>query len=214
MTAQGEMIGILHVQAHSGMGLERLEQTALTAAARIGMVLVNLRLKERLTFQSLRDPLTGLFNRRYMEVTFGRELRRAIRDRSPLGVVTLAVDHYEHIKKVYGSETGDAVLKEVGAYLQANVRGEDIVCRMEGEEFNVILPKASLEITNRRAEQFRKGIAELVIAHIGQSIGPVSVSAGTAGFPEHGSGTEAIFKAAEAALQRAKREGFDRVVSA
>lgn len=214
MTAHGETIGILHIRAGQGSALEQSEQTAQAASARIAMVLANLRLQERLSTQAIRDPLTGLFNRRYMEVTCEREMRRAIRDGNSLGVVMLDIDHFQHFNDIHGWDLGNAILKEIGAYLQSNVRGEDIVCRMGGEEFVVILPRATLEIANRRADQFRIGIGELRIAQIGQTIGPICVSAGTAGFPEHGPSVEAIFKAAESALRKAKSEGGDRVAAA
>jgi diguanylate cyclase (GGDEF)-like protein/PAS domain S-box-containing protein len=214
MIAHGETIGILHVQARSGMGLDRLEQLAGRTSLRIAMVLPNLRLKEILSVQAIRDPLTGLFNRHYMEVTFERELRRAIRDQNSLGVIMMGIDHFKHFGELHGPELSETILKEVGAFLQSNVRGEDIVCRMGEEEFVVILPRAALEITNRRAEQFRKGIADLRIAHIGLKIGPISVSAGAAGYPEHGTSPEEIFKAVDGALRRSQSQGCDQVVVA
>jgi diguanylate cyclase (GGDEF)-like protein len=149
-----------------------------------------------------------------MEETLERELRRAERRKVPLGIIMFDLDHFKKFNDTFGHAAGDIVLRETGAFLRASVRAEDIACRYGGEEFVVILPEAPLDDTLKRAEQLREGIKQLQVRYRDQTLGAVTVSLGVAVFPEHGSTTEAIMKAADAALYRAKTEGRDRVVAA
>ena len=121
----------------------------MTVAEHIALSLANLKLHETLRSQSIRDPLTGLFNRRYMEESLEREMRRASRGRHPVGIIMLDLDHFKQFNDAFGHDAGDALLREVGAVLQRSIRGEDIACRYGGEEFTLILPEASL--ARRRA---------------------------------------------------------------
>lgn len=221
MMAQGETLGILHLQSRqSGPSQTREElaavmtsqqQLAATLAGHIALALANLKLREALRQQAIRDPLTGLFNRRYMEETLERELRRAERRQAPLGIIMFDLDHFKKFNDTFGHAAGDIVLREIGAFLQTHVRAEDIACRLGGEEFIVILPEASLEDTLKRAEQLREGVKQLQVRYHDQALGAVTVSLGVAVFPEHGSTAEATLQVADAALYRAKREGRDRV---
>jgi diguanylate cyclase (GGDEF)-like protein/PAS domain S-box-containing protein len=214
MTAQGETLAVMHIQAQPGQQVERLEEQSSPVAVRIALALANLRLRETLRMQSIRDPLTGLFNRRYMEETLERELHRAARHKNPLGVLMVDIDYFKRFNDTFGHEIGDALLQELGAFLRANVRSEDVPCRYGGEEFIVILPEASLEDTHKRAVQLRQGLTGMKLQRRGQSIGPITVSQGIAGFPDHGASAGQILQAADAALYRAKRGGRDRVVVA
>jgi len=172
------------------------------------------RLREILRNQSIRDPLTGLFNRRYMEETLEREVRRARRGTRPMGVLMLDLDRFKQLNDTSGHEAGDAFLREMGELLQRSLRREDIACRYGGEEFVVVLPDASLEDARRRAEQIREAIKMLRISSQGAIVGPLTASIGVAGFPDHGLSGETLVRAADTALYRAKREGRDRVVVA
>ena len=214
MTGQGETLGVMHIQAQPGLAVEQLEAQSTPLAARVALALANLRLRETLRSQSIRDPLTSLFNRRYMEETLGRELHRAARHKNPLGVLMIDIDHFKRFNDTFGHDVGDAFLQEFGAFLRANVRSEDVPCRYGGEEFIVILPEASLEDTYKRATQLRDGLSGMKLQRRGQSIGPITVSQGVAGFPDHGASAVQILQAADAALYRAKRGGRDRVVVA
>lgn len=224
MMAQGETLGVLHLQS-SKPNPKRSEeeqetfaasqqQLAVTLAEHIALALANLKLRESLRNQAIRDPLTGLFNRRYMEETLERELRRAERRKAPLGVIMLDLDHFKRFNDTFGHAAGDIILREIGTFLQAHIRVEDIACRYGGEEFLIIFPEASLDDTLKRAEQLREGIKQLQVHYRDQMLGVVTVSLGVAAFPTHGSTSEAIMKAADAALYRAKAEGRDRVVVA
>jgi len=216
MMAQGEAQGILHLVRQEGQGrlTEAKEQLAITVAGQIALALANLRLHESLKVQSIRDPLTGLFNRRYMEESLERELRRAVRGQHSLGVIMLDLDHFKHFNDTFGHEAGDMLLHTLSKFLQTRLRGEDIACRYGGEEFILILVEASPEIARQRAEELRLGVKELQTVLHERLLGTITISAGTANFPEHGSSAEELMRAADAALYTAKAQGRDRVVSA
>jgi diguanylate cyclase (GGDEF)-like protein/PAS domain S-box-containing protein len=162
--------------------------------------------------QSIRDHVTGLFNRRYMEETLERELHRASRKKLPLGVIMLDVDDFKRFNDTYGHAVGDAILRELGKFLIGHVREEDIACRYGGDEFTIVMPDASRLVTLERAELICEYAKQLNLQSDGQTLDPVSLSLGVAVFPEHGPSTIAILKAADEALYRAKREGGGQVV--
>jgi diguanylate cyclase (GGDEF)-like protein len=187
---------------------------AVTVAEQFALALANLRLRETLRGQSIRDPLTGLFNRRYMEETLDRELSRAARERRPLSVILLDIDRFKHFNDTFGHEAGDTVLASLGALLRGASRAGDVACRYGGEEFVLILPAASLADAQRRAEEIREAIRGLRVTHNGRPLEAVRCSMGVAAFPEHGEVGGALLRAADAALYRAKREGRDQVILA
>lgn len=215
MMGQGETLGLLYLSVSDPEKLtEAKQQLAHTVAEHIALAIANLKLRESLHDRSIRDPLTGLFNRRYLEESLERELRRAEKNNHSVGIMMLDVDRFKSFNDTHGHEAGDTVLRELGLFLRNNVRGGDIACRYGGEELTLILPEASLEVTLQRAEQIRHGIKHLNVRHDSQSLGAVTVSIGVASFPEHGrSGTDVI-QAADRALYGAKELGRDRVVSA
>jgi diguanylate cyclase (GGDEF)-like protein len=221
MTAQGETLGVFTLASatlasdtdenEEGRGeAERL--FAATVAEHVALALANLRLRETLKSQSIRDPLTGLFNRRYIEETLERELRRAERRQAPVSIVMFDIDHFKRFNDTHGHLAGDALLRALGEFLQANFRGEDIVCRYGGEEFVLILPEAPMEATARRAEVLRERVKVLHVPHRGALLGGVTLSLGIAEFPRHGATTETLLRAADAALYQAKSGGRDRVI--
>jgi two-component system, cell cycle response regulator len=167
--------------------------------------------REALRTQAIRDPLTGLFNRRYMGEALERELRRAEHGGLMVSMVMLDVDHFKRFNDVSGHQAGDDVLMRVGSLLQARTRREDIACRYGGEEFLVILPGAPLEAARRRAEELRRVIREMTLEYQGRVLGRISASAGVACSPEHGTTTDDLLRAADTALYRAKELGRDRV---
>ena len=164
--------------------------------------------------QSVRDHLTGLFNRRYMEETLERELLRASRRGLSLGILMLDVDDFKRFNDTRGHAAGDAVLRELGNLLLNHVRGEDVTSRYGGDEFIIVLPDALKEATLERAERLSEHARHLIIQFEGQPLEQITLSIGIAVFPEHGSTSEALFGAVDAALYRSKREGKGRVVAA
>ena len=164
--------------------------------------------------QSVRDHLTGLFNRRYMEETLERELLRAARKQLSLGIIMLDVDDLKRFNDTWGHAAGDEILRELGSLLLRQVRAEDIACRYGGDEFVIVLPDASREVTRERAELICECAGLFHLQFEGQSLAAVTISLGVAVFPEHGSTSTAILRAVDAALYRAKHEGRSRVVVA
>jgi diguanylate cyclase (GGDEF)-like protein len=168
----------------------------------------------RLRELSIRDSLTGLFNRRYLEEVLALELIRAVRKQYPIGIIMADIDHFKRFNDTHGHAVGDAVLVQVGNLLRTHVRSSDVTCRYGGEEFILILPEASREITQIRAEQMREDARQLHVHYEDQTLEAVTLSLGVAIFPDHGSTIDALFGAADTALYNAKRDGRDRVVVA
>src|SRR5512142_566410 len=162
--------------------------------------------------QSVRDHLTGLFNRRYLEETLERELLRAIRKQLSLGVIMLDVDNLKQFNDTWGHAAGDEILRELGSLLLRQIRGEDIACRYGGDEFILTLPDASREVTGERAEQICDYAKRFHLQIDGQDLAPVTLSLGVAVSPEHGVTSTGILRAVDAALYRAKHEGRSRIV--
>ena len=215
MQAQGETLGVLHVQSRHEENLDEAKrQLAYTVVEQAGMALSNLRLREALREQSIRDPLTGLYNRRYMEEVLKQQLSRVTRQLHPLGIIMIDIDHFKLFNDTHGHAAGDALLRELGRFVQSHIRGEDIACRYGGEEFTLIMPDASLEAARQRAELLRQEAKQLRLRDAGQSRQAITLSAGVAIYPQHGRTIETVLRAADAALYRAKQEGRDRVIVA
>lgn len=164
--------------------------------------------------QSVRDYLTGLFNRRYMEETLERELLRAERKKLSVGMIMLDLDNLKQFNDTWGHAAGDEILREVGSLLLRQVRGEDIACRYGGDEFILILPDATCAVTCGRAELICELARQFHLQFEGKSLAALTLSIGVAVFPEHGSTSTTVLRAVDAALYRAKREGRNRVVVA
>jgi diguanylate cyclase (GGDEF)-like protein/PAS domain S-box-containing protein len=215
MMAQSEALGTLYLTQPADARLtEAKQRLAIAMAEHIAMALSNLKLHETLRSQSIRDPLTSLFNRRFMEESLELELRRAARNQRPLGVIMLDLDRFKFFNDTYGHDAGDTLLRELGTLLQTNIRGEDIACRYGGEEFTLILPEGNAEVIHQRAEALREAIKRMDVTHRGQPLGRITASLGIAIFPEHGRTGEALLHAADIALYQSKDLGGDHVTTA
>jgi diguanylate cyclase (GGDEF)-like protein/PAS domain S-box-containing protein len=214
--AQGETLGILHFQATDEAPTLADSELSFktTFAGQLGLSVANIRLREALRNQSIKDALTGLYNRRYLEEILQRETRRAVRASYSLGILMLDLDHFKKFNDTYGHDAGDTVLREAASFLTKSVRAEDVVCRFGGEEFVIILPMADLKTAQARADRIRSKLRELAVLHQGQSLGVITVSVGVAALPEHGTSPKQLLEAADAALYHAKRDGRDRVAVA
>ena len=215
MMAQGEVMGILHLHKMTQEIKEQMAgiaQFATSVAEVMALALANLKLRETLRNQAIRDGLTGLFNRRYLEETLDRELSRSKRQGSPLAVIMLDLDHFKEYNDTYGHHAGDELLMALGELIQEQNRGEDIACRYGGEEFLLIMPGAPLEAALNRAEELNRSVKNLHTRNT--SLKPITISAGVAIFPDHGGAGMEVIQAADAALYRAKAEGRDRVLVA
>ena len=225
MIAYGEIQGVLHLLSDEGRAVSTdnakhlfiFEKSKLglvgTIADYIGLALANLKLREALREQSIHDPVTGLYNRRYMKEALDRELRRAHRDHRPLGIIMFDIDHFKKLNDLYGHEAGDIMLGAVGNFLKTQFRGNDIPCRYGGEEFLIILPKMPLEECQERAEKLRKEVKHLEVQHGGKSLPCISFSGGVSVFPIHGDYFDDLLKVADTALYNAKAQGRDRIVT-
>lgn len=209
---QGETLGLLY------FGAAELPQStqhlAHTVAEQLSLALTNLHLRETLKQQSIRDSLTGLFNRRYLEESLSQEIRRAQRHRHPIGLIMIDIDHFKRFNDTYGHDAGDRVLQAVGRLLRDSVRGSDIACRYGGEEMTLVLPKSSLEVTLARAEEIRRAIGQVRVSYDGITLDALSASLGVASFPDHGYQGTDVVQAADAALYQAKDQGRNQVVVA
>ncbi|MGH9577930.1 MAG: diguanylate cyclase, partial [Terriglobales bacterium] len=218
---QGEVLGMLHVQygaadarepeAVQKRQFESQQAWALTVSEHIALALANLKLRDTLRAQAVHDSLTGLYNRRYLERALEREVLRATRNGRTVGVIMLDLDHFKNFNDSHGHEAGDALLRVLGDYLVTHVRAEDVACRYGGEEFVVILPEASLEMSRTRAQELWKGVQGLHVNYHGELLRGVTASLGVAAFPGHGKTTAELLRAADAAMYAAKRQGRDRV---
>jgi diguanylate cyclase (GGDEF)-like protein len=217
LIAQGQTLGMLHFQGLRKLipdETDWLQRRAETVAAHVALALTNIGLRETLQHQAIHDPLTGLFNRRYLDETMVREIHRVQRKGAPLGVIMLDLDHFKPFNDTFGHEAGDNLLRALGKFLLTQVRQEDVACRYGGEEFVLIMPEASLDVVKARAEEIREKVPQLQVLHRGQLLKSITVSLGLAMFPGCGSTAEDVLLAADDAMYQAKREGRNRVVVA
>jgi len=161
---------------------------------------------DRLQYQATRDPLTDLFNRRYMEETLERELARCLRENLPLSLVVMDIDYFKKINDTFGHKAGDLMLQSLGELLHKHTRAEDIACRFGGEEFAVILPGTSPSHAIVRAESWRQAFEALRINHERNTL-HATLSCGIATFPQHAKDSEQLFRTADTALYEAKADG-------
>lgn len=217
LVAHGETLGMVYVECTSSgvaamvdANLRALQQMVELASIRIA----GLNLRTILEHQSIRDSLTNLFNRRFMEIALDRELRRAVRHNKPLAVLMLDIDHFKQLNDTYGHEAGDVVLREVAGVMRQAVRSEDTVCRYGGEEFVALLPELGIEDALARAESIRHMVSELRLYHRGEALREVTISIGVAVYPHNGDTLDQILSLADRALYEAKHLGRNRVVLA
>lgn len=216
LAAQGETLGILHLCEPDAVArpewLSERQQVLRGVVDTLALALANLRLRETLRQQSIRDPITGLYNRRYLEETSSRELRRMERTGQPVAVIMLDVDHFKQFNDTFGHEAGDLVLKQLAGTLLDHARESDVVSRYGGEEFALMMPGTSLADGAERADTLRKAVKQLHLAHRGRTLGTITASFGVAAFPDLGVSWTEIVNAADRALYQAKADGRDRVV--
>lgn len=214
MAAQHETLGVLHVGLTSPEAVAAIQEKramASTMAAQVALALRNLQLREQLREMSIRDALTGLLNRRYLEESLLKEISRSLRKGLPLSVVMIDIDHFKAFNDTFGHEAGDTVLRELAHLFQKHVREGDFACRLGGEEFVLILPEATREAAFHRAEKMREEIKKLQLVSGAHALGVVTISAGVAALPEDGDSCELLLAAADSALYLAKERGRDRV---
>jgi diguanylate cyclase (GGDEF)-like protein/PAS domain S-box-containing protein len=221
MIAQGCTEGILHLnfansaESQAEPDGESLQDSrrglAISVAGHIATSISSIRLRETLREQSVRDPLTDLFNRRFMEESLETEVLRAKRNQKPVSILMLDLDHFKRFNDTFGHDAGDFVLRSVADVFRRFFRGGDICCRYGGEEFAVILPESSVQFAAVRANALRMELKTLALHYKSQTLGPVTVSVGAATFPDHGLTSLALLSFADECLYESKSRGRDRV---
>ncbi|HEX2979962.1 MAG TPA: diguanylate cyclase [Anaerolineaceae bacterium] len=223
LVAQGETLGMLHLCHYPESGplelnpnpngwttSDTLQQIDMIGNS-LSLALANIKLRSTLHQQSIRDPLTGLYNRRYMEETLERELLRSARSSKPVGMIMIDIDHFKQFNDTFGHQAGDALLVELAQFFRAHIREEDIVCRYGGEEFVLMMPESGLEPTQARAQEICDQVHSLHVQYQTQTLGTISLSLGVAIYPDHGDSAETLILAADRALYRAKLAGRNQV---
>jgi diguanylate cyclase (GGDEF)-like protein/PAS domain S-box-containing protein len=215
MMAQSQAIGVLSLEKPLNEPFrESKRQLALAMAEHVAMALSNLRLHETLRSQSIRDPLTGLFNQNFMEESLDLELHRSVRNQCPLGIIMTEVDNSDLIRLTFGQEAADYIVRNLGKLLQRNIRKEDIVCRLGDCKFVILLPQSGIEVCPQRAENLMAAVRSLDVTLFMSPVAGITASMGIATFPDHGRTVESLLGAAEAALRRAREAGGNSIVSA
>jgi len=216
LTVQGETLGVLSLidnAIRKGEHPPGLKQLALTVSETIKLSLANLKLREELRQQVMHDPLTGLFNRRYLDETLPRELDLAQRRNATLCVVMLDIDGFKQFNDSFGHGSGDSLLREFGRILREHLRKSDISCRYGGDEFVLVLPDSSSADTQQRVEQIRTLLKSLQPVHAVESVPvTISLSAGIVCASDHGATVSELLRAADEAMYAAKQAGGDRIV--
>ncbi len=170
-----------------------------------------MKLREELRAQSMCDPLTGWYNRRHMQETLERDLRRASRTKRPLSVLIFDIDNFKEFNDSYGHEAGDVTLQNLCQVVKMLIRSEDVACRYGGDEFVLILPDSSMELAAQRAEEMRVAVRHAELQYQGYLLKPMTLSFGIATYPADARTVRELLRAADTALFRAKSEGRNRV---
>jgi diguanylate cyclase (GGDEF)-like protein len=213
MKAHGEIVGVLHIGSLYRGRISQVKELAVSVAKYISLALANLKLRDTLNHLRLHDPLTTLYNRRYLEEYLEREIQRSVRENLPLGIILLHIDRFARFNDKLGHAAGDLLLREMGMFLPKQIRSSDLACRYRGEEFLILLPEASLQMTQQRAEQLRQNIKHLSVEYKGKALNSLTLSCGVASFSEHGRTAKALLQSADAALNQAREQGCDRIVT-
>lgn len=209
LLAHGHAIGLLHVLL--GEGNEQIHlNIVFTIAEHLGLALANLNMQEKLREQAIKDPLTRIYNRRFMDETLEKELNRSERHDKPFTILLLDIDHFKPFNDNFGHDAGDFVLRRLGELLTDCVRKEDVACRVGGEEFAILLPETNVEDSKFCANKINQMVRQEELFFNGQSLGKLTVSIGIASFNLHGKDPLSLYKAADIALYDAKRSGRDQ----
>jgi diguanylate cyclase (GGDEF)-like protein/PAS domain S-box-containing protein len=213
LMAKGDILGLLHLKNSGSAEIADLRQMALTLSEYLSLSIANVKLSESLSRQSIQDPQTGLYNRHFMEESLQREISRAARKQTSIGIIMGDLDHFKKFNDVYGHAAGDKIIVQIAKLFKDKFRGSDIACRYGGEELIVILPESTKADTIKRANSIREEIKKMEIVFQGQILGSITMSMGIAAYPDNGLRMDELLRVADTALYRAKQEGRDKVIS-
>ncbi|WP_170516459.1 sensor domain-containing diguanylate cyclase [Ruegeria atlantica] len=211
--AHGETVGLLHLRAHEGSQkvFHSNRKLAQLCVEQISMAIANVRMRDQLHDQSVRDPLTGLFNRRHMTDTLRKSISRSQQTGAPLSLIAVDVDHFKKFNDTHGHDAGDMVLRAVGSALEQGCDRDEVACRIGGEEFMLILPDNTPEDAMTRAEQLRQAVEAVSVRYGEKSLPRITISVGVAHYPAHGSMPQDLMRASDDALYVAKDKGRNQV---
>jgi diguanylate cyclase (GGDEF)-like protein len=199
----------------SGECIAEADQRSVAAIAQhLALTLDRLDQMEMLRLRSIRDPLTGLFNRLYLKEILPQLLHRAKHNQKPISIIMIDVDHFKRFNDQYGHQAGDQVLRDFSIFLKGFVRATDFAFRYGGEEFTLILPEVCQSKARQIADRLRHGLQYFTLKFAGRDLGSVTLSAGIAAFPQNGASDEELIAAADAALYESKTNGRNRVTIA
>lgn len=205
---------MMHLLCHTEDGNDALannRQLAQICAEQISVAIANVRMRDALQDQAIRDPLTGLFNRRHMNTHLRNSLKHCARKGEPLSVVAVDVDHFKMFNDTHGHDAGDMVLAAVGEAMQRLCDGDEIAARPGGEEFTLILPRCDAPAALQRAEALRDAVQQIRVRYGEGTLPRVTLSLGVVSYPEDGTTPQDLLTTADAALYRAKATGRNRV---
>lgn len=211
--AHGETVGLLHLRAIEGTdeAFHASKKLAQLCAEQISMAIANVRMRDQLHDQSVRDPLTGLFNRRHMIETLRKSIGRSQQTGAPLSLIAVDVDHFKKFNDTHGHDAGDMVLRAVGAALEQGCDRDEVACRIGGEEFMLILPDNTSEDAITRAESLRQAVEAVSVRYGEKSLPRITISVGVSHYPAHGTMPQDLMRAADDALYAAKDKGRNQV---
>ncbi|MFV1491524.1 diguanylate cyclase [Phaeobacter sp. JH18-32] len=211
--AHGETVGLMHLRALSDATEEfrSSKKLAQMCAEQISMAIANVRMRDQLHDQSVRDPLTGLFNRRHMTETLRKSISSSQKSGTPLSLIAVDVDHFKKFNDNHGHDAGDMVLRAVGSVLEQACDGDEVACRPGGEEFTLILPGVSQQDVMTKAELLRQAVEAIVVRYGEKALPGISISLGVAHYPRHGTMPQDLLRASDEALYEAKAKGRNQV---
>ncbi|HHT7621701.1 TPA: diguanylate cyclase [Legionella pneumophila] len=211
LMAQNDIYGLLYLEV--GLKFDENQQLLITAFAELtALALANVRLRENLRYQSIRDPLTGLYNRRYLEDFLFKQLHQAERTKASFAILMLDLDHFKKINDTFGHDAGDLVLKELGQILNSDIRLGDIAARYGGEEFVLLLYDIDAQAAKMKAENLRSAISNLQVKYGAQPVGQITASIGISVYPDDAKSPAEVIEAADKALYQAKNKGRNKVI--
>jgi diguanylate cyclase (GGDEF)-like protein len=217
ITGRGQTSGLLYLQSSDSSGeraFDGIMMRTRSFADQLSLALVNIELRERLQNMAIKDPLTELYNRRFLDEALSRELLIAERKKTKVCVAMVDIDHFKKVNDTHGHPAGDVILKQVGRHLANAVRRSDIVCRYGGEEMLLVMPDCELDEGVRKASAIRESIKSMVLRSDGVELPSITVSIGVAIYPDNAQDRIELVSAADQALYKAKKSGRDRVVVA
>lgn len=215
--AHGETVGLMHLKKKQGLAHEAfadIRKLAQMSAEQISMAIANVKMRDQLQDQPIRDPLTGLYNRRHMLDRLRHLLDQAKRRQGQLSLVYLDVDHFKNFNDTHGHDAGDMVLRAFGEVLEAHCDGDDLACRMGGEEFMLIWQDATPDLTKERVSKLQEAVANVSVRYGDKQLPKITFSAGIARAPDDGMEAQDLLRAADNAMYRAKKAGRDQFLFA